>query len=78
MTQGVMRWMGKDGEQQTKLRSLTPAGILPCGLVRNRPRDRDRPTDPVGDPCLVVFVKQLIFVHYAAATSMDSNNHQGS
>lgn len=57
MTQAVMRRMGKDAERQTKLRSLTPAGILPCGLVPNRPRDRDRPTDPVGDPCLVVFVK---------------------
>lgn len=57
MTQAVMRRMGKDAERQTKLRSLTPAGILPCGLVPNRPRDRDRPTDPVGDSCLVVFVK---------------------
>ena len=39
MTQVVMRWMGKDGERQTKPRSLTPVGILPCGLVPNRPRD---------------------------------------
>ena len=58
------RWRAADEASRSPLLASCPAA--------NRPRGRDRSTDPVGDPCLVVFVKRLVFVHYAAATSMDS------